>query len=84
MLLEPSHAGTGEKELAQLQKLSCEICLPDIERYYDTMADIVALTDRLLAIDEDRNRSSRQLLQPGRIVVLNDGVSDSPSSDMDR
>ena len=62
--------------MAKLEKLSCELCLPDIESYYDVMADILDFNYRMMSFDEARRRKgSKQLLQCGRLVVLVDGVS---------
>ncbi|KAJ3556495.1 hypothetical protein NM688_g1996 [Phlebia brevispora] len=64
----------NEAILSRLQKLSCEHCLPDIEKYYDDTLDVIEYNYRLLATDNNRrHRGSKQLLQPGRVVVLNDG-----------
>ncbi|GJE86219.1 antiviral helicase [Phanerochaete sordida] len=64
----------SEKRLSTLQKLECDVCLPDIERLYDDTADIIDLNFRLISMDDShRHKGSKQLLQPGRIVVLVDG-----------
>ena len=66
----------NETRLSKLEKLSCEACLLDIERYYDEMADVIDYNYRLLSTDNDhRHKGSKQLLQPGRVVVVNDAVS---------
>ena len=50
--------------------------MPDIENYYDDLADVVDYNFRMVAADDShRSKGSKQLLQPGRIVVLNDVVS---------
>ena len=65
-----------EKDLEKLQKLECDRCLPDIERYYDDMADITDHNYLLMAKDDEhRHKGSKALLQLGRVVVLSDGVS---------
>lgn len=58
-----------------LRKLSCEVCLPDIGQYYDDIVDIVERSYNLLKTDDGhRHKGSKQLLQQGRVVILNDGV----------
>ncbi|EKM61427.1 uncharacterized protein PHACADRAFT_156677 [Phanerochaete carnosa HHB-10118-sp] len=64
----------SEKQLSMLPKLECDICRPDIEKLYDDTADIVEYNFRLLSMDDShRSKGSKQLLQPGRVVVLVDG-----------
>lgn len=68
----------GEKKLARLPKLSCDHCLPDIENYYDDMADVVDYNSKLIAIGNNyRHKGSKQLLPQGRVVVLSHGVRSS-------
>ncbi|KIP11764.1 hypothetical protein PHLGIDRAFT_99229 [Phlebiopsis gigantea 11061_1 CR5-6] len=63
----------SEKRFATLPKLECDQCLPDIENLYDDIAQIIEYNTQLLRIDDSsRHKSSKQLLQPGRVVVLND------------
>jgi antiviral helicase SKI2 len=63
----------SEKALTSLKKFECDICKPEIEWYYESVADIVEWSSQLLLMDTGYHKSSKQLLQ-GRIVVLRDGV----------
>lgn len=66
----------SEKRLATLPKLECDQCLQDMEKLYDDIAQIVDYNTQLLRLDDStRHKGSKQLLQSGRIVVLNDTVS---------
>ena len=68
------HDFQSEKALDLLPKLDCEVCMPDIEGYYQSIADIVQWNYRLLRMDCEYHRSTKQLLRAGRIVVLRDAV----------
>lgn len=68
-----SEVDQSEKALTSLKKLECDICVPDIEWYYESVADIVEWNSQLLLMDTEYYKRSKQLLQ-GRIVVLRDGV----------
>ncbi|KZT72960.1 ATP-dependent RNA helicase [Daedalea quercina L-15889] len=61
-----------EKALSTLQKLSCDICSPDIERYYDASYDIVELNRDLVSLAVQSPQGSK-LLGTGRVVILRDG-----------
>ncbi|KAJ7597378.1 antiviral helicase [Mycena floridula] len=61
----------GEKELSSLQKLSCEICRPDVEDFYDGSLTLVELNQKLLGLAASHPQGVK-LLSPGRIVVLRD------------
>ncbi|KAL1661387.1 NUC185 domain-containing protein [Schizophyllum commune] len=62
----------GEKTLAGLEKLSCDICVPSIESYYDDMNDVVNMNQKLLSMAVSHPQGAR-LMSAGRVVVLNDG-----------
>ncbi|TBU50014.1 antiviral helicase [Dichomitus squalens] len=59
-----------ELELAQMPQLECEVCAPDIERFYDITYDIVESNQNLLKL---AGSSGGRYLEPGRVVVLRDG-----------
>ncbi|EPT03462.1 hypothetical protein FOMPIDRAFT_1158982 [Fomitopsis schrenkii] len=61
-----------EKALSTLQKLSCDICSPDIERYYDASYDIVEFNRDLVSMAV-QNAQGSKLFGTGRVVVLRDG-----------
>ncbi|KAH9929726.1 antiviral helicase [Fomitopsis serialis] len=61
-----------EKALSTLQKLSCDVCSPDIERYYDASYDIVELNRDLVSMAVQNTQGSK-LFTTGRVVVLRDG-----------
>ncbi|KAI0361085.1 antiviral helicase [Trametes cingulata] len=61
-----------EKKLSSLPQLSCDVCTPDIEAYYDTSFDIVDMNQRLLTMAAGTPHGSK-LLSTGRVVVLRDG-----------
>lgn len=58
-----------------MQTLDCEICLQDIEEYYDTTVDIIDHNQHLLSMAAD-NPHGVKLLSSGRVVILRDGVSE--------
>ena len=57
-----------------MRRLECDICLQDIEDYYDTTVDIIDHNQRLLSMAAGNHHGSR-LLSAGRVVILRDGVS---------
>jgi antiviral helicase SKI2 len=61
-----------EKLLSKLPSVECSVCKPDIEAFYDLSAEIVRINKQLM--DQAAWAPGKQLA-PGRIVVLNDGVS---------
>ncbi|KAI0334446.1 antiviral helicase [Cubamyces sp. BRFM 1775] len=61
-----------EKKLSSLPQLSCDVCSPDIEAYYDTSASIVDMNHQLLAMAAGTPQGSK-ILSSGRVVVLRDG-----------
>ncbi|TFY63324.1 hypothetical protein EVJ58_g3329 [Rhodofomes roseus] len=61
-----------EKALSTLHKLSCDVCSPDIERYYDASFDIVELNRDLVSMAVQNVQGSK-LFTTGRVVVLRDG-----------
>jgi len=61
----------NEKLLSSFSKLTCELCLPDIEHYYDASLEAVELS-RQLADLAVKSRGSK-FLAPGRVVILKDG-----------
>jgi antiviral helicase SKI2 len=56
-----------------MAKLDCNICLPDIDLYYDETLEIVEKNRRLLEIAL-RYPEGSKILNAGRVVVLRDGV----------
>jgi len=73
-LFPHSHAcHESEKLLSVMPKLDCNVCLPDIDLYYDETAEIVEKNRRLLEIAL-RHPEGSKILNAGRVVVLRDGV----------
>ncbi|PCH34097.1 antiviral helicase [Wolfiporia cocos MD-104 SS10] len=62
----------SEKVLSARQKLSCDVCSPDIERFYDLSDEIVSLNQRILTMAVGHPQGAK-LLSSGRVVVLRDG-----------
>ncbi|EIN14380.1 antiviral helicase [Punctularia strigosozonata HHB-11173 SS5] len=62
----------GERYLATLPKLECDICSADIELYYDSSREIVYLNQQLLSLASHHPQGIRTLAA-GRVVVLRDG-----------
>ncbi|KII94033.1 hypothetical protein PLICRDRAFT_171718 [Plicaturopsis crispa FD-325 SS-3] len=62
----------GEKVLSTLPKLDCEVCLPDIERFYDLSSEITRCNEALLSKATAHPQGSK-LFAPGRVVILRDG-----------
>ncbi|KAF8915101.1 antiviral helicase [Mucidula mucida] len=61
----------GELVLTKLAKLECDICVPDIESFYDTSHAIVLYNESLLQMVTNAARTSK-LLAPGRVIILRD------------
>ncbi|KAF7302996.1 ATP-dependent RNA helicase [Mycena kentingensis (nom. inval.)] len=61
----------SEKTLSTLPKLSCDVCQPDISRFYDDSFAIVAANQRLLTMAVGHPQGTK-LLSSGRVVVLRD------------
>ncbi|KAI0778677.1 antiviral helicase [Trametes elegans] len=62
----------SERKLSSLPQLSCDLCSPDIEAYYDTAFDIVDKNQQLLTMAAGTPGGAK-LLSTGRVVVLRDG-----------
>ncbi|RPD82148.1 antiviral helicase [Lentinus tigrinus ALCF2SS1-7] len=60
----------NERKLLSLPELECDVCSPDLERFYDTSFDIVQLNQQILAMAVEKGG---RYLTPGRVVVLRDG-----------
>jgi len=63
----------AERRLAALQPVECEICLQDIDAYYDACHDVVKRNQTLLQLALSRPQGAK-LMSPGRVVVVKDGV----------
>ncbi|KAH9982737.1 antiviral helicase [Lactifluus volemus] len=61
-----------EKTLLSLHKLECDVCLGDINKYYDISAEIVHINQQLLGLASTHIQGSKTL-SGGRVVVLRDG-----------
>ncbi|KAJ7070626.1 antiviral helicase [Mycena amicta] len=61
----------SEKTLSSLPKLSCDVCQPDIESFYDDSFAIVSANQRLLSMAVGHPQGAK-LLSSGRVVVLRD------------
>lgn len=57
-----------------MPKLECDICLEDINTYYDVSADLVYMNQQLLSMASTHPQGMRSF-SPGRVVILRDGVS---------
>jgi len=62
-----------------MPKLECEVCLGDIEHYYDLSLDVVGLNNKLCNMVTS-NPSNANLFGPGRVVILRDGVGYLPTT----
>ncbi|KAG6911376.1 hypothetical protein DXG01_001047 [Tephrocybe rancida] len=62
----------SEKVLSTLQKLDCDICLPDINDFYDDSFDIVSLNQRLLRMAVTHPQGAKSMIG-GRVIILGDG-----------
>ena len=58
-----------------MRRLDCDICLQDIEDYYDTTARIIDDNQSLLSMAAV-NHPGAKVLSSGRVVILRDGVSE--------
>ncbi|KAI9462301.1 antiviral helicase [Lactarius psammicola] len=61
----------NEKSLSSLPKLECDICLGDINKYYDSAAPIVNANQQLLKL-ASTHMQGLKLLSSGRVVILRD------------
>ncbi|KAF8079036.1 antiviral helicase [Lyophyllum atratum] len=62
----------SEKVLSTLRKLDCDICLHDINSFYDDSFDIVNLNQRLLTMAVAHPQGAKSMMG-GRVVILRDG-----------
>ncbi|KIM88714.1 hypothetical protein PILCRDRAFT_2912 [Piloderma croceum F 1598] len=62
----------NERALSTMEKLSCEVCLPDINGYYDDSYGVVAINQNLISMAICHPQGVK-LLASGRVVVLHDG-----------
>ncbi|KAJ7150328.1 ATP-dependent RNA helicase [Mycena filopes] len=62
----------SEKILSTLAKLSCDVCQPDINAFYDDSFAIVSSNQRLLTMAVGHPQGAKSLA-PGRVIVLRDG-----------
>ncbi|KAF8628226.1 hypothetical protein AX15_004008 [Amanita polypyramis BW_CC] len=62
----------NQRLLESIQKLSCEICLQDMEAFYDDSFEVVELNRKLLDMTVTHFQGSKTL-SVGRVVVLKDG-----------
>ncbi|KAF8272987.1 antiviral helicase [Lactarius quietus] len=62
----------NEKSLSTLPKLECNICLEDINKYYDSSAALVDINQQLLKL-ASTHMQGLKLLSSGRVVILRDG-----------
>jgi antiviral helicase SKI2 len=74
MLTYKCYKWQSENKLSTFQKLDCLICTRDINDYYDASANIVRLTS-FLYNKINNSPVIFKALSPGRIVIINNGVS---------
>ncbi|EMD42321.1 hypothetical protein CERSUDRAFT_90937 [Gelatoporia subvermispora B] len=60
-----------EKSLRRYTELACDVCLPDIYRFYDISADVVEHNQKMLTLALKHPQGGR-ILAPGRLVILRD------------
>lgn len=63
-----------------MRKLECDICLPDINDFYNISAEIVDRNQQLLNMAAAHPQGAKSLTG-GRVVVLRDDVSENYLSD---
>ncbi|KAJ7687413.1 translation repressor [Mycena rosella] len=61
----------SEKTLSTLPKLSCDVCQPDINAFYDDSFTIVSSNQRLLTMAVSHPQGAKTLAS-GRVVILRD------------
>jgi antiviral helicase SKI2 len=61
--------------LSMLPKLDCDICLQDIDEFYDLTTGIIEQHQKLVSMAAAHPQGNK-LLASGRVVVLRDGVCD--------
>lgn len=62
----------GEKMLSAFPKLKCDLCLSDINAFYDESFEILALNEKLLTMALGHPQGAKSLSN-GRVVILRDG-----------
>ncbi|KAG2022761.1 translation repressor [Coprinopsis cinerea AmutBmut pab1-1] len=62
----------GERKLASLPPLQCDVCTTDIDEYYDYCFDVVKKNQTLLLLGMSKPQGAK-LLTSGRVVVVRDG-----------
>ena len=60
-----------EKKLSNMASLQCDVCVPEIDTFYDASLDIVESNQRILSMAV---QNSGRFLEPRRVVVLRDEV----------
>lgn len=63
-----------ERKLHSLRRLECDVCVPDINTYYELASEVVRLNQEIINKATENQHGSR-LLVPGRVVILRDSVS---------
>ncbi|KAG1754810.1 ATP-dependent RNA helicase [Suillus paluster] len=61
-----------ERTLSKMPKLECDVCLGDIEHYYDLSLQVVGLNIKLCTMVTS-SPSNANLFGSGRVVILRDG-----------
>ncbi|KAF8510888.1 antiviral helicase [Hysterangium stoloniferum] len=62
----------NEKLLGTLAKLSCDICQPSIQHFYDTSDTVIALNQNILELASSHQQGLKSLAS-GRVLILKDG-----------
>lgn len=63
--------------LSAFPKLKCDLCLSDINAFYDESFEILALNEKLLTMALGHPQGAKSLSN-GRVVILRDGVYHPP------
>ncbi|KAG6873825.1 hypothetical protein C0995_010437 [Termitomyces sp. Mi166 len=73
IMIQRLTAERTEKVLSTLQKLSCDICLPDINDFYDDAFDIATLNQKLLSMAAAHPQAAI-LLKPAPLHASDSGI----------
>lgn len=70
----PADSPQTQKQLDRLPKVECEVCTPDIEPFYDISAEAVRVNKSLTKTASWAPLGGK-IFNPGRVVILRNGVS---------
>jgi antiviral helicase SKI2 len=68
----------NEQKRKDLRQLSCAICEPDLERFYDVCSEIINISRQMMSNYITTTPSGNRALTSGRVIIINTNVSFPP------